>query len=272
MVVEVIAPPLPKPNIVNIYPANDTVDFPIDGAIIITFDLPMDILSFKEGIQIDPKRNFVSSWSDNNKKLEIQFHDDLDYYTIFTLTILYGSATNGESLVNAPYFIVFRTVTGPPPRTLDITYPTEGLSAIPNQILTITGTSTGFDPETTITIEINEQTVHGVIKHDGTWSVDLKLPSIEAQYQIIVKVGELNSTVNIEIQSPVEPDDKKDGDDNNGFLGMGLMVDGLIVIIIIIIIVLILFIIIRKKKTESYVDDDFLIKEEASEESDEDEE
>jgi parallel beta-helix repeat protein len=80
-----------SPEIVSIYPEDDSMDVGVNEKIVIEFSEPMDLQSVESAISISPYSEYSCAWRSDNTSLTLSFSESLEYQTQYKLTI--GSAS-----------------------------------------------------------------------------------------------------------------------------------------------------------------------------------
>jgi hypothetical protein len=247
---------LPKPRIETTNPIDNSSGFPVSDRVMITFSLTMDIKNVEKELEITPKLDFEVDWSNSNKVLWLDFNGKLQYNTTYTITIGKVKAVNGEILLDYPYTFNFTTEEEPITSIITVTYPQPGTKFEPGESITIFGSTSNINVGTEVEISISNKVFIGEIGIDGNWSIEIKLPVKEGDYELMIRAGESDTTVLINIKST--EDGKDDETKNKGILGLGLMVDIFIfLIILIIIIVSILFLLKKRREEEDFTREEF---------------
>jgi PKD repeat protein len=246
-----------RPRIISTTPSHGSVDVAVVDPVFIRFNLAMSTTSVANVLMISPMVSNEISWGDSNKLLRIDFPDNLDYDTIYKITIGPAEATLGTTLENAPFELKFTTEEGyePPPPIPKITVDpsTVETTVSTGETITITGTVEGIAPGTEIVATIGDETATTKVGADGSWAITLQLPDTEGMYSLNVSAGDQSYSTEL-IVEPGEGDGtgdgKGEGTDNTG------AAIAFIVILIIIVVVILIFLMMKKKKNAKADDDD----------------
>lgn len=262
MVVTVLEKPEPpaRPKVVETDPKDGATGVVLDAEIVITFNMPMNTANVEEVLNISGGVSYTTSWNANKTILSITFDDLLEYETTYSVAIGDAKSSEGGLLIDAPYKFAFTTlkdsgpVIPPPPENATLTITSPGDSDIfdVNETITVNGTSQHLEGKQ-LTIEIDGETYTTTIGTDGTWSVDITLPSEEGDYVIYVSYSSLKVFVNIEVKEggqPPQPDDDDDDDDSEFLSGFAWFLIVLAIILVIVIIVVIVIVVTRSKKKD----------------------
>ncbi len=241
---------LPKPKVENTYPLPGTTGFPIKDKVIIYFSISMDVKSVEKVLEIQPEIVFETKWTNSDKVLSLDFKGKLKYNTSFTLTIGKAKAVNGEILLNDTYVFNFTTEKEPIISKIIIIYPQPGMQFKSGEIITVSGSSLNLKAESELEISISSKVFKGKINSEGNWSVEIRLPTQDGEYELRVSCVDTNASVLIKIKSA--EDGKEDGSKDKGILGLGLMIDVIVLAIIILIILTTIFYLLRKKQEEEF--------------------
>jgi hypothetical protein len=267
----VTTPPPERPTIIKTVPEDNATDVPVNTGITITFNLPMDTDSVLASLNIEPKFGYSGirvNWTNNDRVFKIFFEPDLLYDTVYLITISEGNATNGASLLNTPFIIIFTTSTNGIIPEITVVEPIEGFNIQTGAVITVSGTTHGIEKDTMVMVSLDGKSVNGQTKGNGNWSVDIRAPNSEGDYQITIKIGELEDFISITVESPDSVDQKDDDKDRKGLFGMGQMMD-LIFFAIIVIIFLLIIIILKIKRRKTGEESEFFKDEDEGEDEEE---
>jgi parallel beta-helix repeat protein len=242
----------PGPFVIETIPDNDSNNISIESDVMIIFSSPMNTLSVEKVLKISPDTPFIPIWSNNNRVLEIIFYKNFNYNTTYTITIDSALGINGNSLRNVPFILIFATTVDNSHYSITITSPSSNYKVKPNEWIIVIGSTSGFAPNTQITLTLDNETQTGEIGNDGKWIINIMAPSSAGNYTLTVSVdGNIDSTTVI-VEEPEEIDgDGADDDKVDGIFGTNpIVILGIILVIIIIIIMLILTLLSRKRAAE----------------------
>ncbi len=246
-----------RPRIISTTPSHGSVDVAVVDPVFIRFNLAMSTTSVANVLMISPIVSNEISWGDGNKLLRIDFPDNMDYDTIYTITIGPAEAILGTTLENAPFELKFTTEEGyvPPTPKPKITVDPSSVETKVNagETITITGMVEGMPPGTEIIATIGDETATTTVGTDGSWLINLPLPNTEGTYSLNVSAGDQSYSTEL-IVEPAEGDGTGDGKDK-GTDNTGAAV-AFIVILIIIVVVILIFLMLKKKKNAKADDDD----------------
>ncbi len=242
-----------RPKIVNTNPVKNSTNVPIDVTVVITFSIPMNTTDVLKVLSMSPAVKYNLTWNTNRTIMHIDFKNNLNYDTEYTITIGNAKSKTGLTLQNAPFQLTFRTRTEEIPEppipsefSINITSPAADTVFKPDEEINVTGTSTNLLEWTIITVTLNNQSIKGRIDSDGNWSVVIITPLEEGNYIINVSVGNKSILLPIIISSEDKPEDTdKEGDGDEKTMS-GFFI-GLIITIILIVLIIIIFFIIRKR-------------------------
>jgi DNA-directed RNA polymerase subunit RPC12/RpoP len=229
-----------RPWVLFTTPENNGENVSVDSDVVITFDLSMNASLVVDELSISPSISFTTGWSDGSKVLSIDFEDDLDYTTTYTVTIGTGAEAETGGLLNgAPFTLTFTTVSKP---IISITIdPITATDIQPGDTITVSGSSTNIDTDTNVSVTMDGQSANSTIGTDGTWTVSIKVPSTPGDYTLTVTAGGLSATEDVTVQEP-PTEQKKEAEEGANMLYISLL------LVIIIVVILVLLIMMRRKK------------------------
>jgi parallel beta-helix repeat protein len=253
-----------RPQIVLTIPEQNSTEMKINNSVQITFNIPMNVETVAKVLEVIPETNFNLAWINDNTTLQINFKRNLTHNTNYTIIIGMAKSETGTTLVNWPFVLNFRTMEKilPPPilKKLEIISINPSSNIKPGIIISISGTSAGFNEGTMIKVSVADFTETSYIGSDGNWSIGIEAPGIKGNYTIVVSLGNLSESIPITIepedQSKPDVDKKDNGDKDNGLFGMGSIMELVIIIIIIIMILIIWLMFFSRRKLEEVVDED----------------
>jgi len=180
---------LEKPRVLETTPTQNEQNVPVTTDVTIKFSMSMDKSSVENALSISPIVDYTLNWENNDKTLKVVFDKDLDFNTKYTL-ILQGTSTSalGSLLENAPFELNF--ITGPVLPSIVISTPTVSQKVGPGELITVSGSSTGFAEGTEVTVTLGDKTETTTIGSDGTWSVTIKAPEVEDIYTLKISAGD----------------------------------------------------------------------------------
>ncbi len=247
--VDVKSLPMEQPVIKKTVPENNSDNVPVDVKVIITFSLPMDTDSVANVLKIIPDTDHNIFWNMNTTELTIEFTKNLEYDKEYSISIGKAQGINGLDLKGATFVLVFNTENAPGIPKITITTQPGETEVEPGETITISGTTTGISEGTQVIVKLGSETAYDSIAADGSWSVSIKAPEAEGTYDLTVEIGNVTETGSVIIKKPTAPENA-DEDGDNGFLGLGPMMDYLIILIIIVIIIILVMLALRKKPKE----------------------
>ena len=233
-----------RPRVILTVPANNSINVSIDSPVTILFNISMDTTSVERVLSMSPSVEYEPHWTENDTLLRIDFMDNLSYNTWYNITIYDAKATTGGVLEDSLYVLSFKTKKE---TIIIINTPLANTEIKPGEIIKVTGSSTGFDDGTKVTVILDNIMETSKIGIDGSWSVTIKAPDIEGNYIITVMVDSKNDSISIIVKDTEKIEDDAAGDDKEdlGIFGMGLIIDLVIIILIVIIIIIIFLVIIN---------------------------
>jgi hypothetical protein len=267
-----------QPQIIKTYPENNSINIPIDIAVVITFNLSMDNVSITDSISINPVIEFNLRWSNKDTVLFIEFETLLSQDTEYSISISGGEGKEGGVLQNTPFTMKFKTskesVPDPKQPSIVITSPANDAIVQEGDSIIVSGTSTGFEENSEIIIIIDGISVSGFIGENGNWSFVVSIPDQAGNYNLTVTVGNNSQRLRIIVEESPETEEEDDEAQSEPKNKRGLTIGLIVSIIVICIIFLILYFIIIKKKGAENVDENIeereLVEEEAKSIEDED--
>ena len=240
-----------RPKVIDSTPTNNSQNVAINSPVSITFSISMNTTSVKTALSILPGIDYKLVWGDNDKKLALTFDDKLAYDMNYTLTITGTAlATTGGILKDAPFILNFKTEKEIIIKSIIITSPLSDIRVNAGATIIVTGTTTGLIEGTKVSVIIGNKSETGTISANGSWSVQITVPTTTRTYTLEATAGKKSYPIFIIVidEEKTEPD-KKDKD--NGIFGLGSTMDLVIILLIIIIIIIILLAALMKKKKVS---------------------
>jgi len=183
------------PHIISIIPKTDE-DFPIDGRIVITFNMPMDRESITESIGFIPLVDYHLSLSLGNSVVTISFPNGLEYEKLYIITLNRPFEINKIHQMESEYRIIIMTEKYVEP-FLSITSISEGDTFSPGQKVTLFGISNGIKANETLKIIVGENSFLSLVEEEGNWTVAIEMPKNTGSYFVIAEYKDLNDQVEI---------------------------------------------------------------------------
>ena len=247
-----------QPRVVSTIPIQNSTDIAINTSVTIIFNVPMNILTVEKVLDISPIVQYNLSWLKNNTELQIDFIKNLRYNTSYIITIGMAKSKTGLVLEDYPFILQFITIeekkVKPQIFKITILYPKNGTIVKPGELILVKGNSMGFMEGVEVNITLDSIIEIGVINSNRTWSVTIKTLDIEGYYTITVSIGNTSDSVSIIIRDSdkIEADgDENKKDKYKGLLGLGLIMD-LIILLGIIILIIVFFMVMKKKQKDIF--------------------
>jgi parallel beta-helix repeat protein len=241
------------PKVIATIPDQNSVGIEIDSPITITFNIPMNTKTVVKALEILPSVDYNLTWTENDTILRIDFTKNLSYNTSYTISIGLVKSTNGYTLKDWPFVLMFGTEKEVKSQmvkpTITIILPKQAAIVQPGEIIKVAGSSTGLTKETFIIISIAGVFETSAIDVTGNWSVNIETPFVEGNYTITVTIGNVSDSVEIIVKDVGDDDTNDDEKQDESVLGMGTMI-GLIIFLILIILISVLLLITKKRKSK----------------------
>ena len=237
-----------RPRVISIMPAPNSINVAVNSTVEITFSIPMKKTSLVNVFTISPSTNYNLYWAKNNTMLIISFPDNLEYDTIYTITIGAAKAITDGNLKDTPFIIIFKTAVKP---TININSPLANTEVRPGETIIISGNSTGLNEGTQVTVALAGITEIGSIGTDGTWSVSIKAPDVEGTYTITTIADNQSYSISIIVKDESEIDEDNTDSENEKHL----FYIYIFILFLLILIIIITTVFIKKKRKKGLVED-----------------
>lgn len=193
-----------NPEILQISIDDRQTDIPVeDLSITIRFSEPMDHTSVGNSITLTPIESYSISWDPSSTIMKMEFTGGLKGSTTYTLSIEGAFSEAGLVLKPGSVSIEFTTV-DVIEGELTIEEPPKGARFSRQELFRVSGIVTEYPAGTEITATVGDRTFSGVIGGMGGFEITVMAPETEGMHFIIVRVDDIEGSIQIEVKDPVE--------------------------------------------------------------------
>ncbi len=261
-----IQTPFVPPKVVSTTPEDEAKNIPIDTTIVIRFNIEMNASTVANSISLSPTAEVSDySWNNNFSVLTIKFSSVLKYNTKYEVTVGTGAKGANDAPLANPYSFSFTTkaeeVDTDGDNIPDSTDDDDDNDGYKDEWETFLGTDPLSSQDTPLDTD-GDGVPDGDETNSQTW-MDKDDDGDDYTDAEELKAGS-------DPKNPQStPKDEEEDEEEKGILGMGPMMDYLVILIIIIIIILLLLLLLRRKKPEEEEEE---LEEEEEEEEEKEEE